>query len=304
MEYISPLGLQIFKDVMELKSFRAAAQYLQISQPAVSAHIHRLEETLNVQLFEQPYRRILRPTEDGMLLYRYAVDFSAMTQEMVSHLRELTAGNRGEVKFALSVCKPLFSKIAACYLRANPKVSLVFRAGNSMEVKRLVQHGVVNFGIEQKSEDDPCFDYELLYKTPMTLFCAKTHPLADKKTVTVDDLLGFPFVNCLNGSRYNQRINVFLSQLGIDASNRIQVEDGSILLNIVEDGFGLGILSLSTIENAIAQGRVVSLSLESETELPPTECRLIFRKNTRLSPATVKFIEYVREEIARHGYLI
>lgn len=65
---ISLYQMQIFFKVAEEQSFSEAAQMLYISQSTVSKAIAKLEEELEIRLFERTTRRI-KLTEPGKLLY-------------------------------------------------------------------------------------------------------------------------------------------------------------------------------------------------------------------------------------------
>jgi LysR family transcriptional regulator, transcriptional activator of the cysJI operon len=45
--------LKVFRAVAEQASFRKASEWLHLSQPAVSQHIHALEEELGQRLFDR-----------------------------------------------------------------------------------------------------------------------------------------------------------------------------------------------------------------------------------------------------------
>ena len=299
MEYLSPVSLQIYKEAIEAGSFRLAAKRMQISQPAVSAHIQRLEKALNVALFEKPYRHSLCPTEAGELLYQYVVDYSAMNTELLAHFDNLRKGEGGEIKFALSICTSLFARISTSYLIENKNVNLSFRAGNGMEVKNLVQKGEVDFGIVQRIAPDPNIESEMLFESQMQFFCSPFHPLADLKRVLPKDLAAFPIIRCLDGSHYNLMVNEYLLKIGYSPPTFIQVEDGTLLMSMVENGYGFGILSARSLEDPLQQGRLKLLQVDAKllSNIPKTECQIIYRRASHFNPATEKFIGFIKQSI-------
>ena len=72
--------LQIFKTVVEKKSFSLAAQELHMTQSSVSQHIQALEIYFGAKLFDRLHRRICL-TEAGSALYPYAVSLERLYQE-------------------------------------------------------------------------------------------------------------------------------------------------------------------------------------------------------------------------------
>ena len=63
--------LEYFSAIVEEGSISAAAKHLHISQPPLSAQLHRLEEELGAPLMERGPRRCT-PTEAGRVLYQRA----------------------------------------------------------------------------------------------------------------------------------------------------------------------------------------------------------------------------------------
>src|SRR5271154_4454129 len=68
--------LRVFRAVADEMSFRKAAEVLHLSQPAVSQHIHALEEEAGVQLFNRArgerHGSQISLTEAGRVLLGYA----------------------------------------------------------------------------------------------------------------------------------------------------------------------------------------------------------------------------------------
>lgn len=64
--------LQVFRAVATYRSYsQAAREALHISQPAVSKHVHALEEELGVQLVQRVGKRV-ELTDAGRLVQQYA----------------------------------------------------------------------------------------------------------------------------------------------------------------------------------------------------------------------------------------
>jgi DNA-binding transcriptional LysR family regulator len=68
--------LRAFAAVVEQGSFTRAAEQLYLSQPAISAHVRRLEATLGAPLLVRDGRKAV-PTELGLTVYRYACEVRA-----------------------------------------------------------------------------------------------------------------------------------------------------------------------------------------------------------------------------------
>ncbi|WP_237266799.1 LysR family transcriptional regulator [Thermoclostridium stercorarium] len=84
--------------VVEYKSYTRAAEYLSLTQPAVTQHIKQLEKELNIKIFNRVGNEI-KPTNEGNIVIQYARRIIALYERMKQniqderrHVRRLTVG--------------------------------------------------------------------------------------------------------------------------------------------------------------------------------------------------------------------
>jgi len=112
-------SLEIFIWVAELRSFRRAAEKLNIAPPAVLARINALEQFLNVRLFE-PDRRRVALTPEGHELLVHAERLNGMYSEMIEKIGDPST-TRGIVRLGVSESivhtwlPVLFARVNATY---------------------------------------------------------------------------------------------------------------------------------------------------------------------------------------------
>ncbi|SEQ05294.1 DNA-binding transcriptional regulator, LysR family [Amphritea atlantica] len=109
--------LRTFVTIKDLGGFTHAGEILGRSQPAISLQVKRLEELLNIQLFNRAGG--LKLTEEGHLLYEYACKILAMNDTVVSRLAAPSVS--GSVRlgtpndFEVSFLPVLLSKFSQSY---------------------------------------------------------------------------------------------------------------------------------------------------------------------------------------------
>ena len=74
--------LQIFVNVAECKGFLAASKKMHLSQSTVSTHVSALEHELGKKLIRRTARKF-ELTEDGVKLYKYAVDILLLHRKAI-----------------------------------------------------------------------------------------------------------------------------------------------------------------------------------------------------------------------------
>src|SRR5439155_1368203 len=127
--------------------FRRAAEALRLTQPAVSARIRALEDSLSVRLFERGKHgmalsaagRALRPHAEQLL---HAV---ALARQAVHDLRPASGGAL-RIAAVLSICTYLLPDVLKRFQTAYPKVLITVRSGHSKEVLEMVLRGEAEIG--------------------------------------------------------------------------------------------------------------------------------------------------------------
>lgn len=97
--------LQYFWVVVQEGSVSKAAERLRLSQPTVSAQIRKLEDALEVKLFER-HGRGLRLTDAGRVVYQYADDIFPVGREMIETLRGRPTRQRGRITIGIANAVP------------------------------------------------------------------------------------------------------------------------------------------------------------------------------------------------------
>jgi len=123
---MAPLDdLILFAKLVEMKSFTAVAENLQLSRSLVSKRISRLEERLGVQLLNRTTRR-LELTEAGRTYYQYCLQIENTLHEAESAVSEIRAHPRGTLNINAPVTfgQLVLPDIIAQFLEKYPEVKI------------------------------------------------------------------------------------------------------------------------------------------------------------------------------------
>src|SRR5947209_19356234 len=91
--------LRAFIAVAELASFRAAAEAIHLSQPALSRRIEKLEDALGVRLFDRDTRNVALTAVGRNFSYKARSMLDELDNTLLS-IREVAASRLGEVTIA------------------------------------------------------------------------------------------------------------------------------------------------------------------------------------------------------------
>ena len=93
--------LEVFIALARTLSFSEASKAIPLSQPALSAAIHKLEETLGARLFDRDTRNVAL-TPVGTELLSVAEDLLRHFDSQLASVRDYLSGKRGRLAVAAS----------------------------------------------------------------------------------------------------------------------------------------------------------------------------------------------------------
>lgn len=185
--------LRYFLKVAERQSFTRAAEELQMTQPALSRSIARLEEEIGQPLFERQTRVVLL-TDAGRLLQTRAEQILALIDDALAEITD--DGESGRVRVgAIPTIAPFFlPSVLRMFRDHHPRAAAIVFEETTDRLLHRCSQGEVDLAIlaapvpKQYLEVEPLFEEELLLVLPAD------HRLADKKQVAAADIQHEPFV--------------------------------------------------------------------------------------------------------------
>jgi DNA-binding transcriptional LysR family regulator len=191
--------LRVFREVAAHGSFTAAARALSYTQPAISHHIKQLENELGVRLVERSAKG-LTLTPPGRTLLEHADMLLTGLAEAERHVVEVASG-AGLVRLVAfpTAAATLVPRAVASFraelpggalelAEADPPVSLP-------ELKRGDWDLVVAYDYPSvRTEPDPAFDYEMLFRDAMAMCLRGDDPRAARASVDLADFAADPWI--------------------------------------------------------------------------------------------------------------
>lgn len=184
--------LRYFLTVAQEGNISRAAEQLHITQPTLSRQMQQLEDEMGTLLFDRGSRRITL-TEKGILLRRRAEEIIAQvdkTREEMHASDEIINGTIsvgcGEV-----LAVQLLAEMLKHFKDKYPAVTYKIKTGNAVTISEQLKNGLLDFGLLLEPADISDFDYlRLMVKERWVVTMRTDDPLADKKSVTAEDLIG------------------------------------------------------------------------------------------------------------------
>ncbi|WP_250501194.1 LysR family transcriptional regulator [Caballeronia sp. GAWG1-5s-s] len=232
--------LQAFRAVVELGSFRKAAEAVNISQPALSRRIDKLEEALGVRLFERTTRSVTLTTV-GRAFAPSAEQLLDDLDVALLGIRDVSSSRLGHVTIACvpSVAYYFLPSAVASFHRRFPRIRVKLFDASANEVLSAVLSGEADFGVSFMGSQESEVDFKVLLQEQFVAACRRDHPLARKKRVTWNELYEHDYVSVDKTSGNRLLLDQALSAVSPRAPSVCETRHVTTMLGLVEAGLGV-----------------------------------------------------------------
>jgi LysR family transcriptional regulator, transcriptional activator of the cysJI operon len=287
--------LRLFVDLVREQNFTKVAERNNITQPAVSLSIQKLEEELRTRLLERTTRKVL-VTEEGRILYEYARDILAKAQEAKAVLQERQDRVLGTIRMATVHSVGLYELPATLkeYIRRYPEVNLHIEYKLSDQVYHAVADGEADLGLVAYPEERGGVVAVPFFEDELVLICSSEHALARKEIVRLRDLNGCAFVAFEAEIPTRKAIDAMFHRNDVRVDIRMQCDNIEILKKMVEVGLGISMVPLLSVRHEERSGALTILRIADQVVRRPLA--LIHRKGKALSRPQRAFVDLLTTE--------
>jgi DNA-binding transcriptional LysR family regulator len=252
--------VEAFVAIVRRGGFSRAAGTLHLSQPAISRRVHLLEQELGAPLFDR-VRSGATLTDAGRAFLPHAEALLASMRDGVEAVGALRGGDRGTVTLALVgtlASTPLTARLRT-FREAFPAIELRVRTALSREVSDLVRRGDATLGLRYERDPHPELVSTVVHHESMVTVCAPRHRLAGARTVRPAALEGerwitFPPRPGPGPEPYATLLEQRLAACGLGGAAVIHIDSLTAQKRMVEAGFGLALLSTSSVDEELRSG--------------------------------------------------
>lgn len=286
--------LESFSAVMDAQSVTRAAELLGVTQPAVSAHIARLESEVGFALFERVGGR-LKSSADGKRFYsevRNALGTIARLEQVAGSIREgkpetLTLASHPSA--SISVLPAVISELYA--RRSDARINMVNRT--SEEVRGLFETGGVDIGIAEWPIHIPAVELRR-YGVDCVAIVPAGHALGRELVITPkmlaeERLIAMPATRLIGHS-----IKCAFGDGGAEFAPAVQSEYFSAICALVASGCGVAVVDRWSAETFRA-----GLQIRSFAPAVRYEVGVFFRAASGSTPLAAELLHILDQRLRK-----
>jgi LysR family transcriptional regulator, low CO2-responsive transcriptional regulator len=286
--------LETFLAVATYGGFHRAAGALRVSQPAVSARIGALEDSLGTRLFERgpagfslsPAGKALRPHAEQLLRQ------VAIARQAVHELRPV-AGGALPIAASLSICTYLLPDVLKNYQTEHPDVVVSVRSGNSAQVLKMVLDGEVDFGVA-RSLHHPEVETISLRDDPLILVGHPRHTAMGKRKLLLEQVESLPLISYDRGSSDWTLTNGLFRRAGLLPNIVLEVETIEACKRMVLRKLGIAFLPHIAVHEELRRKKLVSVEI-TDAETLRRSLDVILPRRHPLSRSAQRLLERLRQ---------
>lgn len=230
---------EIFLKVCETGSFSKAAEALNYTQSGISQMMAGFEEELGVQLFARAKKGVTL-TDNGRMLMPYIQEMTNQKDKLRQAAFNINHKIEGKLRIGSfsSVTAMWMPEVIHYFNRNYPQVEVQIFDGNYDEIRDWIIHGQVDCGFLSSIVADNLKFYPLC-EDPLWAVMQKNHPLAEKKSVRLEELLEYPFIIETPGC--DNDILHLLERCGKEPKTSYSFRDDTLIMAFVKNGLGVTI---------------------------------------------------------------
>lgn len=252
--------------VVEYKSYTRAAEYLSLTQPAVTQHIKQLEKELNTKLFNRVGNE-LKPTNEGNIVIKYARRNIALYERMKqSLLDEQRQTRRLTVGITHTAESNAVAEVLGRYSAKNPGTSITIISDSISNLYDMLKNYEIDLAVVEGKFNDKDINSILLDTDSLVLVVSNNNPLAKKSMVTINEIKKQPLIlrRPSSGTRNLFAAHLESNNLSLDDFNVIlEVDNIATIKDLIRRDIGVSILARSVCLDELKKGKLTVLPIEN-----------------------------------------
>lgn len=282
--------IESFLAVCKHMNFTKAAKELNLTQPAVSQHIHYLEELYHTKLFAYEGKK-MSLTEVGEILYHAATVIQYDAHYLEKFLSEYEHYQRNLIFGATrTIGEFMLPERLASFMETCPKSKISMQIGNTRDLLQKLDRGEIDFAFIEgffSKNDYASISYQ---RENFIAVCSPDLLRKQKEVYRLEDLLPYPLIIREVGSGSRELLQRSLESRNLterDFSNVIEIGSINALKKLVERKLGVTFIFEIAVEEELANGTLKKIKVKDLIEYQ--DMAFVWRKNSVFSEEYQEF---------------
>lgn len=254
--------LAVFVAVARYATVSRAAEALSMSQSAASSSLAELERQFDIQLFDR-VGKALRLNELGERLLPRAVELLDRGDDIEALLQGHSGFGTLDIGATLTIGNYLATLITVEFLQRHPDARVRLEVHNTATIVQQIASFELDLGLIEGDFHHPELEAAPWLEDELVVFCAPSHPLAFRRSVTQEELLAQPWILREIGSGTRETFDRATRGLRGRLAVRLELEHTEAIKRAVESGLGVGCISRMALREAFRRRSLAPIGTPS-----------------------------------------
>ncbi|MEK4512591.1 LysR family transcriptional regulator [Paenibacillus sp. FSL K6-2524] len=285
--------LLVFTTVVEQSSLNKASKLLNLSQPALSRKVAKLEQEWGVSLFRRKGKR-LELTRVGHEAYIYALEQRQRHQNFLQSVSRFKTAERAIVNLGASLTTiqttlPLF---ITAMMSKFPDIELKLSTGKTHEIVSYLRDKKVDIGLVASSINETGLRCIPLFQDHLELIVPKGHELAEG--AAMEDLNARSMIIFSKGTWYRKLIDDLFGRYGVIPDVRMEIDSFEAIVRLLPICKSAALLPKSYLRSQLLRDNGLVTVPMKELEQTRRETCLIYSDKSELTNETIDWITKIK----------
>lgn len=256
---------ETFLTVCQTMNFTAAARQLNITQPAVSQHIHFLEKQYHTSLFIYQNKQLFL-TRSGEILRRHLLTMKNDEKAVMEELKNnITGIETLSIGVTMTIGEYAIVDKLAGFLIQHPEINIHLHYGNTLQLLKLLNSGQISIAIVEGNYPKEYYSHKKYSTEDYIAVCAASHHFMTDHPYTMNDLVHERLLVREEGSGTRNILEQSLMTHGLHISDfihYIEIENMHTIIGLLKRDCGISFLYKIAVEKELHSGILKEIPLD------------------------------------------
>ena len=286
--------MKYFVEVVKQGGMTKASKSLYIAQPTISKAIKDIEAEMAVPLFDRSKRNLVL-TDAGKIFFNKCKEIISLYDNLPTEINSLYGLETGHINISMSAVMSMrkFIGVLGDFHQLYPNITYNLIESGGKTTENLILNDEVDIGVTTLPVDHHLFESISLNKEDLRVVLYMEHPLAYKTKIKMEELAEENFILFNEDFYLNDKIIENAKNAGFVPNMASQISQWNVIENLIINKLGITILPATISELLNDDVKMIQLE-NANTEW---ELGVVWKKDKRLSHATNKWIEFLKEKL-------
>ena len=286
--------MKYFVEVVKQGGMTKASKSLYIAQPTISKAIKDIEAEMVVPLFDRSKRNLVL-TDAGKIFFNKCKEIISLYDNLPTEINSLYGLETGHINISMSAVMSMrkFIGVLGDFHQLYPNITYNLIESGGKTTENLILNDEVDIGVTTLPVDHHLFESISLNKEDLRVVLYREHPLAYKTKIKMEELAEENFILFNEDFYLNDKIIENAKNAGFVPNMASQISQWNVIENLIINKLGITILPATISELLNDDVKMIQLE-NANTEW---ELGVVWKKDKRLSHATNKWIEFLKEKL-------